>query len=346
MASYPHTPGANNQQQKSISETMEDGQLPDEFYETMNKYRRNARKRSFSAQPPSTIKYRQRSRSRRRKSVSPSPIDRNKYRRRLRDRGERIRYHGESRRYQQSELPTHTRSDKYCGFGVNIPGKVIAIHNKMGWIYSNYKSRNQCYSFNINNVATGSNRSLLDVDQHVFFNHNNISVNDIRPTIHLSYEQIKSYLTIDNLSNHSNDIYVSNTKINCHEDIHNEFKLCRNGFHYDLLMKYLNGFVNSDGGSIYFGINDDGIVKGVNYNNKQIDKLLCKVDERLKQWAPKQYYDNLKRSVKIKFIKLIQFDDVNKIGYIIPNSVVIKCSISTISGDSNQIMFTDSYTNS
>jgi predicted HTH transcriptional regulator len=41
---------------------------------------------------------------------------------------------------------------------------------------------------------------------------------------------------------------------------------------------YVNAFLNSDGGTLYFGIDDDGRVLGVPLNRKQRDHLRLRID--------------------------------------------------------------------
>ena len=58
--------------------------------------------------------------------------------------------------------------------------------------------------------------------------------------------------------------------------------------HLKLFMKYLTAFLNSNSGVLLFGINDNGIIKGINMNVEikeemkyQIKKMISKFDEHI-----------------------------------------------------------------
>ena len=47
----------------------------------------------------------------------------------------------------------------------------------------------------------------------------------------------------------------------------------------DLIFKrYINAFLNTEGGTIYFGVRDDGVVLGAPLNRKARDSLRLNVD--------------------------------------------------------------------
>lgn len=45
-----------------------------------------------------------------------------------------------------------------------------------------------------------------------------------------------------------------------------------------LVLEYISAFLNSDGGSIYLGINDESIVHGIEVDQKWLDKFKLAVD--------------------------------------------------------------------
>eukprot|EP01083_Nonionella_stella_P279273 950091_1 len=57
-----------------------------------------------------------------------------------------------------------------------------------------------------------------------------------------------------------------------------EFKQVCPSYIFRNSAKYVNAFLNSEGGSIYFGIDDDGIIEGISLNRNQRDKIRCNLD--------------------------------------------------------------------
>jgi predicted HTH transcriptional regulator len=45
-----------------------------------------------------------------------------------------------------------------------------------------------------------------------------------------------------------------------------------------MALEYISAFLNSDGGSIYFGINDDSIVHGLEVDNRWLDQFQLAID--------------------------------------------------------------------
>ena len=76
------------------------------------------------------------------------------------------------------------------------------------------------------------------------------------------------------------------------EDIHTEFK---NLFNLDvrMIVNYISGFLNSYGGTIYFGIADDGTIRGTNLSRKDIDEFLLSLDYRLRKFRPRVFPDQV-----------------------------------------------------
>lgn len=62
-------------------------------------------------------------------------------------------------------------------------------------------------------------------------------------------------------------------------------------------VEYICAFLNSYGGSIFFGINDDGVVKGMMLSRKDIDKFQVDLDIALRDFKPTVFPDQ----VRIKF---------------------------------------------
>ena len=45
-----------------------------------------------------------------------------------------------------------------------------------------------------------------------------------------------------------------------------------------MIERYISAFLNTNGGTLYFGISDNGIINGVKLSRKNIDDLKLKVD--------------------------------------------------------------------
>ncbi|MBI5053492.1 MAG: putative DNA binding domain-containing protein, partial [Chloroflexi bacterium] len=86
--------------------------------------------------------------------------------------------------------------------------------------------------------------------------------------------------------------FILNQTVRFEEDRHHEFKEIKGGNPIDAIKnaadEYVVGFLNSGlgGGSIYWGINDSGVVVGVKLNREQRDELRRKVSEKLSQIKP------------------------------------------------------------
>lgn len=90
--------------------------------------------------------------------------------------------------------------------------------------------------------------------------------------------------------------FTINEKLDEFESIYIEFK------HFSRLdintaLDYICGFLNSYGGSIFFGVNDDGIVKGINLSRKEIDHFQVNLDIALRNFSPTVFPDQ----VRVKF---------------------------------------------
>lgn len=193
-------------------------------------------------------------------------------------------------------------------------------------------------------------RFLMTQNKLNINNYNNYFVNEtisnnIFHTKLYNLDEINNkYLTEDSESIYSKDKFVMNTFINLTENGHIEFKQI-NGSNYNsnlfplkkivnIMERYLNGFINMNGGTIYFGINDNGRICGQSLYNQNCRKILdmiqLKICERLREWKPSKYTQQLIKNIDIKCIDLIQIDDKEKVGYIIPNKKIIKASIKPI----------------
>ena len=85
--------------------------------------------------------------------------------------------------------------------------------------------------------------------------------------------------------------YVYNHEVHLFEDRYNEFKECK-GRNFDisyacnLLCTYVSAFLNTEGGKIYYGISDSGIVSGVKLQRKFRDIFTQSFDNSLNKFRP------------------------------------------------------------
>ena len=90
--------------------------------------------------------------------------------------------------------------------------------------------------------------------------------------------------------------FVYNTNVNIYEDENYEFKQFQIFSEKDITnhlrqnMKYFSAFLNSNSGILYFGINDNGDIKGIELTNElkysfelQLDKIIETYDEHIKK---------------------------------------------------------------
>ena len=129
----------------------------------------------------------------------------------------------------------------------------------------------------------------------------------------------------ESISTHTT--YVLDRKLDCQETNMIEFKSFgivkynkefRKDFLY-MIEKYLNGFVNMNGGSIYIGITDHAQVKGIDFiDDKELDKIRQLLPDKLKKWNPEKYTRSLLQSLKIEIKNIVCIDNTENCGYMLP----------------------------
>eukprot|EP01084_Bolivina_argentea_P193274 331621_1 len=231
--------------------------------------------------------------------------------------------------FNQQEL--ETIETKMYGQIINFPKN----SQKKCWIYN--ANNDWMYPFNpLDNYK-------YRIGNVVCFNIYNQNGKDWANNILISEKYDKSVWSIlydeQNKCKHDNPrkLLIKDASIDLNPNLNCEFKQFKpvNG-HCDLnkicevMLQYLNAFVNTKGGTIYVGIDTDGIIHGEEYiDNKSMDNIEKYIDNRLREWSPKNKYLNLKQQINIQFIKVIHRKG-NKFGYLIPNVCVIKASINAI----------------
>lgn len=95
--------------------------------------------------------------------------------------------------------------------------------------------------------------------------------------------------------------FVLNEQLETFEHLHLEFKqFTRLEVHTAL--DYICGFLNSFGGTLLFGVNDDGVVRGVQLTRRDIDSFQINLDISLRSFIPSVIPDQ----VTLSFYPLIQ----------------------------------------
>ena len=97
--------------------------------------------------------------------------------------------------------------------------------------------------------------------------------------------------------------FVYNTNVNIYEDENYEFKQFTINSEKDITnhlrqnMKYFSAFLNSNSGILYFGINDNGDIKGIELTSElkysfelKLDKIIETYDEHIKKNKNITYY--------------------------------------------------------
>eukprot|EP00484_Ammonia_sp_Unknown_P018294 CAMPEP_0197035752 /NCGR_PEP_ID=MMETSP1384-20130603/13457_1 /TAXON_ID=29189 /ORGANISM="Ammonia sp." /LENGTH=503 /DNA_ID=CAMNT_0042465849 /DNA_START=22 /DNA_END=1533 /DNA_ORIENTATION=+ len=262
-----------------------------------------------------------------------------------------------------SNASSSSSSSKYLRGVVIVTPQNESTH---GWIYC--KSSNMMYQlpysaskhYMVDQVVlfTASNqlrgltlteaRSLMMQNKLNIHNYHNYFVNEttshnICHTKLFELDEInKSYLTEDSESRHQQNKWVLNTFIDLTESSEIEFKLLPSTHSGCLptaqmiavMERYLNAFINVNGGTIYFGVDDMGRVCGQSLYHKNarkvLDELQLFICEKLREWKPAKYTQQLIQSVQISMIDIIKMDDKEKVGFVLPNKKIIKASIQPI----------------
>ena len=134
---------------------------------------------------------------------------------------------------------------------------------------------------------------------------------------------------VDKNQNIMKNCYLFNEKVNFIEDHCHEFKDQK--LHIYTITRYVAGFLNSKGGTLYYGIDDNGLIKGVDIKDYEMDIFKKKVYEELFKFKPK--VDSL---VNIKFIPVYYLKTQNP--KLISNTYVLEIRVQK--GSDDEIYFT------
>ena len=101
--------------------------------------------------------------------------------------------------------------------------------------------------------------------------------------------------------------YCYGDDVGLEEDLHHEFKEIKNSNVANItakLQKYCAAFLNTEGGSIFFGVHDDGRVLGVSLNKGERDKIRLFIDCM-------KFSVSTVGLIRVKFINVVGTDDDN-----------------------------------
>ena len=118
----------------------------------------------------------------------------------------------------------------------------------------------------------------------------------------------------------NSESYIYDETVKFIEDHYHEFKCLK--LHLDTVIKYICGFLNSKGGTLYFGINNDGVVKGTDLKEFEIQSFKKKLYEALKKFVPPIGEDE----VKVNFAQIYKAAKLQPT-YVIPNSYIVEVII-------------------
>jgi len=134
---------------------------------------------------------------------------------------------------------------------------------------------------------------------------------------------------------------VENTRLNVTETMSFEFKhyqpfsIQQGATDLECIVakcdQYLNAFINSDGGTLYFGIADDGTVKGQQAMTREKQDLIRRgLDTRLSGWKAvnNEVSLNVSSALKVDFVPVIRRDDSSSFGYVVPDLFVIRINVT------------------
>ena len=107
--------------------------------------------------------------------------------------------------------------------------------------------------------------------------------------------------------------YVLKEELKKYEDRKTEFKSCKNAFRVataaDIIAPYISAFLNTEGGILFYGIKDNGVVEGISLSRKQRDQFCLALDANFQKFNPQILHDDYQ--ITFKPVKDKSFKDVN-----------------------------------
>ncbi len=127
--------------------------------------------------------------------------------------------------------------------------------------------------------------------------------------------------------------YVYDDTVKFIEDHYHEFKCLK--LHLDTVIKYVCGFLNSKGGTIYFGINNDGVVKGTDVKDYEIEGFNKKLYGALRKFVPPLTEED----VITKFVPIYKVNNKISTTAVIGNCYIVEIIVKK--PKTNELYFTN-----
>ena len=107
--------------------------------------------------------------------------------------------------------------------------------------------------------------------------------------------------------------YILKEELKKYEDRKTEFKACKNIFRVhsaaDIVAPYVSAFLNTEGGILFYGIKDNGVVEGISLNRKQRDQFCLALDSNFQKFNPQITHDDYQitfKPIKDKNFKVVE----------------------------------------
>lgn len=106
--------------------------------------------------------------------------------------------------------------------------------------------------------------------------------------------------------------YILKEELKKYEDRKTEFKSCKGVFRIniaaDIIAPYVSAFLNTEGGILFYGIKDSGVVEGISLSRKERDQFLLALDMNFQKFNPQIMHEEYQ--ITFKQIKDKGFKDI------------------------------------
>lgn len=127
--------------------------------------------------------------------------------------------------------------------------------------------------------------------------------------------------------------YILKEELKKFEDRKTEFKSCKTTFRVavaaDIIAPYISAFLNTEGGILFYGIKDSGVVEGISLSRKQRDQFCLALDANFQKFNPQILHDDYQ--ITFKPVKDKGFKEI-------PDLYVIEFRVNK--GKKNSVYFT------
>ena len=96
--------------------------------------------------------------------------------------------------------------------------------------------------------------------------------------------------------------YVLKEELKKYEDRKTEFKSCKSAFRInsaiDIIAPYVSAFLNTEGGILFYGIKDNGVVEGISLTNKQREQFCLTIELNFADFNPQLLHEDYQITFK------------------------------------------------